>query len=359
MKLLAIIIVALGLSLTSCGKEDTATIAYDAFNTTFYDKEFGVYYATTEKKGRAAIWTQAIYWDMAMDAWKRTGDERYRTLITDIYDGAGRQYAGYDWAVTKEWFIYDDIMWWVISFARAYQVTGEERYLNHSISGFDRVWSGLPGVDNGSYDPERGGMFWGWKPDQRGKTACINYPTVIAAVLLYNITKDREYLDRAINVYDWSRKNLFDTKLGRIGDHQVPGNPTNWTTNLYNQATCIGSGVMLYEATGEDFYLQDAILAAEYTREHMSTSAGALQFKNGIEQGIYTAIFAQYMALLINNCDQKQFLPWMQYNITTAWKNRDAKRNLTHKNIEEPCPTGKLEVYDASACPALMQLFEY
>lgn len=333
-----------------------ATLAIDAFNTLFYDKDFGVYYASSAREKRAAIWTQAIYWDMVMNAYQRTKDQKYLTLIEDIYQGAGRQYANYDWSNTVEWFIYDDIMWWVISFARAYEITGEEKYLAHSKSGFDRVWNGLPGVDDGAYDPERGGLYWGWKPDQRGKTACINYPAVIAAMTLYNITGSEDYLNNALEVYQWSRETLFDKQDGKVGDHQVPGNPTNWTTNLYNQATCIGSAMMLYNKTGEKTYLNDAILAANYSRDKMSDSDGMIYYKTGIEQGIYTAIFSQYIVRLIEDGKQPQYLPWLRYNINTAWGNRDKARNLTYKNIKVPCPTRLIEVYDASGCPALMQV---
>ncbi len=37
-----------------------------------------LYAISSDGKGRAAIWVQAIYWDMIMNAYKRTGDERYR-----------------------------------------------------------------------------------------------------------------------------------------------------------------------------------------------------------------------------------------------------------------------------------------
>ena len=52
---------------------------------------------------------------------------------------------------------------------------------------------------------------------------------------------------------------------------------------------------MLYKATGEKAYLDDAILAADYVRNEMCDADGLLPFKNGVEQGIYAAIFAQYI----------------------------------------------------------------
>ncbi|NDV64794.1 glycoside hydrolase family 76 protein [Bacteroides sp. 224] len=336
--------------------QEAATLAIDAFHSTFYNKDFGVYYETTECKKRAAIWTQAMYWDMLTNAYKRTGDAKYLNSLNDFFEGMKRQYANFDWHNEKEWFIYDDIMWWVISLARGYELTENQRYLALSESGFDRVWNGSEKVgDKGSYDPENGGMFWMFKDPAKGKMSCINYPTVIAAMTLYNITEKKEYLNKAKEIYRWSRENVFDLSDGKVADSKHGNGRPAWKTHVYNQATCIGAAVMLYKETGEEFYKQDAILAADYVKNKMSDSKGILFVENGVEQGIYTAIFAEYIIRLIEDCNQKQYLPWMRYNIENGWKNRDA-RNLTYKDFNKPCPTEVLEVYDASACPALMQV---
>jgi len=65
-------------------------------------------------------------------------------------------------------------------------------------AGFDFVWNGDPTINRvGSFDTATGGMEWAWK--QRGKTACINYPTVIGAMTLYNITKDEAICAKSQN----------------------------------------------------------------------------------------------------------------------------------------------------------------
>ncbi|WP_418894246.1 glycoside hydrolase family 76 protein [Limibacterium fermenti] len=341
-----------------------AITAIDAFNTYFFDVNKQLYFHTSDKKGVAAIWTQAIYWDMLMNAYKKTNDQQYLALVHNFYEGCYNYYDKYNWDNGVVWFIYDDIMWWVISFARAYELTGEQKFLTYSQTGFERVWSGSKVVgDNGSYDVERGGMYWAW--DQQnpigtpaktmGKMACINYPTVIAAMTLYNITQNEDYLNKAKEIYDWSRNNLFDKKTGAVADSRHGEGTPNWKTHVYNQGTCIGAAVMLYKQTKEEKFLNDAILAADYTKNKMSDSKGVLPFETGIEQGIYTAIFAQYIIRLIEDGGQTQYLDWMRYNANKAWANRDS-RNLTYKNFNTACPTGVLEVYDVSGAPAIMQV---
>ena len=192
--------------------------------------------------------------------------------------------------------------------------------------------------------------------------ACINYPTTVGAMTLYNVTKDPDYLEKAKSVYAWSRDVFFDKEKGRIADNmhyhfqRQNGMDIDWTTQLYNQATFIGSAVMLYKATGEKAYLDDAVLAADYVRNEMCDADGLLPFKNGVEQGIYAAIFAQYIIRLIEDGNQLQYMDWLRHNIDVAWNNRDVNRNVTFKDAAKPCPTGVMESYDASGCPALMQV---
>ncbi|MFV0377065.1 MAG: glycoside hydrolase family 76 protein [Mangrovibacterium sp.] len=331
--------------------------AMDAFHQAFFNQNTQVYNAWSDKDGRAAIWTQAIFWDMAMNAYQRTHDPVYLKRVHEIYEGACGQYDNFNWNNTTEWFIYDDMMWWVISLCRAHQLTGERHYLDLAISGFDRVWYGAEGIDErGSYDREKGGMRWGWKRDEwKGKMACINYPTVIAAALLYQITGGKDYLDKSLEIYSWANNNLLNKLTGAVADSKHGDGQPAWKMHLYNQATCIGSGVILYQITGKQDYLNEAVLAADYVKDEMCDESGFLPVENGIEQGIYAAIFAQYIAGLIN-CNQAQYLAWIRKNINHAWANRDKKRNLTFKDFGRSCPVGPIEVYDASACPALMQL---
>lgn len=326
-----------------------ATDAFNSFNKNLLDKNKKLYFRDTDQPidKYGAIWTQAIYWDIVMNAYKRTQNPEYLQLIEDVYQGGYARYAGYNWENHVEWFIWDDMMWWIISLARAYEITGDQKYLDHSVAGFAHVWSG-------SYDPVDGGMNWAWT--QAGKTSCINYPTVIGAMTLYNITHNPDYLEKAKMIYSWANRNLFDSN-GRVADHKVGSNPTNWTLHTYNQATCIGGAVLLYKATNEQHYLDDAVLAANYTKNFMSDSKGILPYEGGEEQGVYNAILAQYMIRLIEDCNKPEYLPWLRTNIDTAWKNRDVTRGLTTKNYNISCPRYQaISCYDACSIVALMQV---
>ena len=381
---------------------DTWT-AYEAFNDNLLDPDKNIYKtstaytaATDRNNGAAAIWCQPIYWDMAMNAYKRAKAEgdterenKYKQLCDDLFAGNKAHYVNFDFDNNNEntgWFIYDDIQWWTITLARAYELFKVEEYRSLAEASFARVWYGSPRVgDTGSYaDPEKnlgGGMFWQWQPIGNpnenaagdGKMACINFPTVVAALTLYNnVPKKRkesteespkyqtreQYLAKGKEIYEWGVENLLDKKTGRIADSRHGnGNPA-WKAHVYNQATFIGASVLLYKATKEKSYLDNAILAADYTVNEMSAKHNLLPFERGIEQGIYTAIFAEYIAMLVYDCGQTQYIPFLKRNIESGWANRDKTRNVCGGEYEKALPAGaEIDSYSASGIPALMLLF--
>lgn len=97
-----------------------ATSAFNSFNMAYYSQNDKLYYSNTEKKDIGAIWTQAIYWDIVMDAYERTKDPVYLKMVTDMYDGGAKRYDNYNWSNSVTWFIYDDMMWWVMEIGRAH-----------------------------------------------------------------------------------------------------------------------------------------------------------------------------------------------------------------------------------------------
>lgn len=341
-------------------------LAYQAFNEQFLSPSEGIYYERSSKGGKvAAIWTQAIFLDIAENAFLRTRNEADSLFFLSVLEGNRRYYDNFNWDNGKVWFIYDDIMWWVVSLARTYLITGDKQWLELSQSGFERVWSGSKVLkDNGSYDPARGGMYWAWNQEHpegtptasMGKMACINYPTVIGAMTLFEATGDSTYYHKGLEIYAWSRNNLFDKESGRVADSRHGKGEPAWKMHVYNQATCIGAAVMLYKHSGNKAYLDDAVLAADYTKKRMSNNK-YLHFENGIEQGIYHAIFAQYIIRLIEDGGQRQYLSWLRKNINAGWKNRLKPLNITYKDYGNAAPKiEKIESYDASGIPALMQV---
>lgn len=415
-------------SCISCSKSvagsmtDDVWQAYDAFNAVYLDSAKYIYKntnrdsaATDRWNGAAAIWCQPMYVDMAMNAAslaQRAGDrdreEKYRELARKLIEGNIRHYAGFDFDdgnITTGWFIYDDIQWWTITLARAAKFFGNERYKKLAGQSFARVWYGSPRVgDTGAYaDPAKdlgGGMFWQWQPLENpdrnvagdGKMSCINFPTVIAALSLYDIVPQEQnvdaepltwangyghfvrpayeakgrYLEMAREIYDWSVANLTDTVTGMVHDHRhgdrVGGRPL-----LYNQGTFIGASVLMYKATGDKKYLDNASKGADYCINVLSGEHGLLPWahnpdnpydQGSMEQGIYPAIWAQYMRMLVDECDLPLYKDFIAANIRSGWDNRDRSTDLCDGESWKATPADTIiGSYAASSIPSLMLLF--
>ena len=391
--------------------------AYDDFNTAFLDLSRNIYKADTKQPNAdhrgngyrdndvsgcaAAIWCQAIMYDMVVNAYNRAkleSDEarmeKYKKLHDNIYRGEKAHYVNFDFHnpnTNNGWFVYDDIMWWTCALARAYETFGRAEYLTNSEKSFCRVWYGSAKVgDDGSYaDPARfegkygGGMFWEWQPiahanpHQPGdfRSACINFPTVIAACLLHRLvpegrtppttarpTKQTKewYLEKAKEIYAWADGTLVNSS-GRVADGIHGGDP-EYSDHLYNQATYIGASCLLYLLTDEMSYLTKARKAADYVINSMCSS-GILKYENGYEQGIYAAIYAQYIKIFIDDCGlseamKKKYMTHIQRNIQKAYTNRDQTRGIQIGNFAKTTSADAVvESYGASGMPALMLMF--
>ncbi len=398
--------------------------AYDAFNRVYLDSAKYIYKNTNRDsaaidrwKGAAAIWCQPMFVDMAMNASllaEKTNDDvrarQYKQLAKNLLEGNIKHYSGFDFDngnINTGWFIYDDIQWWTITLARAAKFFDDDRYRELAEKSFARVWYGSPTVgDTGSYaDPDKqlgGGMFWQWQPLDTpnpngpgdGKMSCINFPTVVAAMLLHELapesrvadpepeswtnsyrefqrpryeTKQR-YLDMAKEIYDWSVANLTDSTSGKVHDHRhgerVGGRPL-----IYNQGTFIGSSVMLYNATGNPRYLDLARKGADYSIDSMSVAGGYLPWahnpnspydQGSLEQGIYPAIWAQYVSMLADaeGKDENRYLDFVRRNISQGWENRDSVTLICDGVAWEATAADTLiGCYAASSTPSLMLLF--
>ena len=420
------IIAASFIGMAACGSSKPATYenkafeTFDAFNTVFLDSARYIYKNTTADSaavdrwgGAAAIWCQPMYADMAMNAMllaKENGDKekeaQYRDLANKILDGNVAHYLDFDFDnndTNKGWFIYDDIQWWTITMARAAKILGRDDCRKLAEKSFARVWYGSPRVgDTGSYaDPSKdlgGGMFWQWQPLENpkanaegdGKMSCINFPTVIAAMLLYDLapegregdeeperwtnsygsfsrphfeTKER-YLEMAKEIYAWAAEKLGDMETGMIVDNRH-GDSRGGHPLLYNQGTFIGAAALLYKATGDPVYLENAKAGADYSINVLSENGylpWARNHKNpydqgSLEQGVYPAIWAQYMDLLINDCGQEQYREFIEKNIAAGLQNRNSY-GICDGELGVPTPDGQLiGSYAASSLPALMLLF--
>src|SRR5205807_3529842 len=102
---------------------------------------------------------------------------------------------------------YDDNAWMVITFAEAYQLTGEKPYLNRAIEVAKFVASG--------WDDQLGGGIWWHQSHKDGsKNTCANGPAAEGYLQLARFLppdQAKPWIDAAQKAVDWTREKLQDS----------------------------------------------------------------------------------------------------------------------------------------------------
>lgn len=273
------------------------------------------FYVVDENGGKLSgehFWTRAETLEIVVDAYERTQDKKYLDLFDEMYRGFTDDF-GTEWSGN----IYnDDIMWMVIATVRAYQVSGNQEYLDQAKYHFDLVFER-------AWDEELGGGLY-WRADNQTKNSCINCPAVIAASLLSKNLKDETYMEKAFRIYEWQRENLFEEATGAVYDAYDLKEGINKWTSTYNQGTFMGAATMLYEYTGDDKYLEDAKLAADYTVNIMFENEVMNSEESGNDLPGFKGILARWLRYYIDVSGDNDYNDWMIKNAKVAWNNRNS-----------------------------------
>lgn len=311
--LLFVIITSAGFTAT----DPNSRIAMDALNKSYWDAS-GQYFRLTDQTDSKPLdfWITAHLWQCVMDAYERHGDKKYRIQMNQVYDGFIKAYP--DWTENP---FNDDIMWWTIACTRAYRITSDKRYLNKARLEFDRIYAG-------QVDDILGGGMW-WKSDShRSKNACVNGPAAITAMELFFALKDRSYADKALQLYSWQRSRLFDAETGAVYDNITTRRRIRRWLFTYNQGTFIGAALRLYRWTGQQNYLDDALLAGRFMRSNLCNEQGILKSEGQGDGGTFKLIGVRYMVELAGAAKSQDTLDWLRKNAETVWANRRTSDNI-------------------------------
>ncbi len=337
---------------TAFTASDADTI-FSSYNNSFYAGSGGNnYYKLNTGTGTGAgWWTFAEEIEMAEDCYDRTGSATNLAVVTALGNGFISKNNS-DWTGNA---YNDDIAWGVIAFSRAYLATGNATFRNVAKANFDAMY-------RRAWDTNfTGGGLW-WNTSKGSKNACISGPAAVAACYLYGIYGDSSYLSKAQECYAWERRVLFQNNNGSIYDsisttNGTTASGTNTWASTYNQGTFIGAGNFLYRATGLPYYYQDAILAAQYSKNNLS-SAGIFPVYNSGDLGGFNGILARWVARMAR--DQSlwsAYGPWLTTNADAAWNVRNTN-NLSWYNWTAPTPAGTnvLDSWDCSDSVIIMQV---
>jgi predicted alpha-1,6-mannanase (GH76 family) len=198
---------------------------------------------------RRGLWDTTGWWNSAnaltalIDYSQRTGSQTYRYAIATTFD------LNQDTSFINEYL--DDTGWWGLAWVRAYDLTGDQRYLDMARVTADYM--------NSYWDDHCDGGVW-WRTDMTYKNAVTNELFIKLSAALHNrLPADTVYLARAQQGWNWFKASGMINSEGLINDGLDSDCENNGqTTWTYNQGIILGALVELHRATGDAGLLTDA-----------------------------------------------------------------------------------------------------
>lgn len=276
---------------------------------------------TQDNSGNSTFhyWPNAHVLNALVDAYNRTGDAAYISKMKSLLRGIKSKNGGSYLNVFN-----DDMLWLANASVRAYEATeNDPEYLDVANILWDDIrisWSD---------DILGGGITWK-KDTPYEKNAVSNGPAAILGARLYEVERNPEDIEWSKKIYDWEKTNLVDPESGLVWDgikldNGKPVINKDWIFT-YNIGTFIGSGIKLYQLTGEKTYLNDAVKTARAMMTSPKlTTEGILKDEGQGDGGLFKGILVRYLTELIQEPsiaenDRRDLVNFLQFNAETFYK---------------------------------------
>lgn len=327
-------------------------MALDSFLSNFWNSKENYFNAVYPSNGKITqYWTFAQAYDAVLDGVERTHKKKYVEWID-------RLYAVQD---AKGWFptqLFDDENWMALDLIRAYDLTGDKKYLEKAQTIFSDIMT--QGWDTTCCGSSPGGIWWDKKHTQ--KATASNAGPVITAARLYQKTKDKKYLDFAKQEYAYWFQTMVNPITYQVADHINSDGAITWWKFTYNEGLMIGAGAELYKTTKEKKYLEDAHHIAGFMihNEITPTIYGNVLF-DGTNQSCegdcnqFKGIGFRYLMLLYQqDTRHKEYYDVLKSSANAIWNlARDTSSNTFAIDWEGPPTTESSLAQNSSAVMAL------
>ncbi|GII23083.1 glycoside hydrolase family 76 protein [Planosporangium mesophilum] len=240
-------------------------------------------------------WQPALAIDAVVNTYERTRDVAYLNVIEKSF----ARYRG------RRSHFYDDDGWYLNAWLRAYDVTGDAKYLDEAEALFAKMTEAWDGVC--------GGGLW-WNADRGYKNAITNELFLLAAARLHRRagapTGEGRYLDWALREWNWFDASGMINSYHQVNDGLDASCANNGgTTWTYNQGVILGGLVELWRITGDRSHLARArqiadAAVATLVHEDPTGSTGSILAEPGEparcvgDAQVFKGIFVQNLARL-------------------------------------------------------------
>lgn len=119
-----------------------------------------------------------------------------------------------------------------------------------------------------------GGLYWR-ENHLESKHTCTNAPAIVGALRLYQLTRDNKYLETAKRLYAWVNSHLQDTD-GLYWDNIRLDGTISRRKYTYNTALMIRVNTSFHQVTGEARYLNEARRLAQAAEKRWVHENGSI-----------------------------------------------------------------------------------
>ena len=293
-------------------------------------------------------WRTTGWWNAAnaltsvVDYTERTGDRTFAWVINWTFRVARWRHRHF----INSFF--DDNGWWALAWLRAYELTGEKRYLAAGQRIFQNMTTG--------WDDTCGGGLW-WNHDRTYKNAIPNELFLAAAARLHRLSpRGSHYLDWARREWDWFSASGMIGQNGLVNDGLTADCMNNGKpTYTYNQGVILGGLGDLYEITGESDYVRHGERIADAVLSELTTPGAAVLAGILIEPGEadmagrrgdgsqFKGVCARYLCDFSRHTGRPVYRDFIIRNARSVWEN---SRNANDQF--GVCWAGPFDTADAS-----------
>ncbi|MBB5709206.1 glycoside hydrolase family 76 protein [Sphingomonas xinjiangensis] len=235
---------------------------------------------------------------------------------------------------TGDDLFYDDNEWVGLAEVQHHRFRGDAASLTRAKAVFELIRSAWSSDAN---LPSPGGVRWTQKADNVDRNTVSNMPGAQLGLRLHQITGERAYLDDAVRFYHWTNA-VLQRPDGLYHDHLKLDGTIEKTVWTYNQGVPVGVNVLLWRATGEKRYLEEA-------RRIAAASLGRFTIEQLDRQPPpFNAIYFKNLLLLDSATGGQQHIARMRAYADHMWRNRrDAATGLCRPR------KGRAELIDTAA----------
>lgn len=296
----------------------------------------------------------AIYESTHDKQWLKVIDKRVVKGL-DCYRDTKRQptaYASYINTAPASDRFYDDNIWLGIDFVNLYLATGKKKYLKRS----EEIWQF---IESGTDDKLGGGIYW-CEQKKGSKNTCSNAPGTVMALKLYQATRKISYLEKAKTLYQWTRQHLEDPADHLYFDNISLTGKIGRAKFAYNTGQMMQAAALLYQITKEEDYLTQARQMAAACYNYFFEDKGRTDGVRIVRDGNiwFTAVMMRGFVQLAAIDNNPIYLNAFKASLDTAWQQARDAHGLYGDSFTRPANTSKRWLLTQAAFAEMMAHFK-